>query len=87
MKINPLQDYVVLKEVKYQSKSSLVLPEDIDIETTSKGEVLEVGPDVSLLIKKGDIVMMKQHNFEEVIVDSDRVLIGRQENIYAILPV
>ena len=59
MKIRPLKNYILLKKLakdKY-TKSGIILPNSSDTEDSEKGEVIEIGKEVSEEIKVGDILL------------------------------
>ena len=90
MNIIPLQNYVLLEEVKDdpQSKTGIFIPDDANTESTRKAKIVKLGEKVTLPIKKGDIVLFKPYGFDEItfgIIDKQKFLLGREENIHAIL--
>ena len=84
-KIQPLHDYVLLKEVKEETKGGIYVPEGADTEEARKASVLRLGSEVEIKIKTGDIVLFKPYGFDEIVLDGERFLLGREENICAIL--
>ncbi len=59
MKIEPLKNYVLLKalEKKKTTNSGIILPNVDNIEDSERGEVIEIGNEVSKNIKVGNIVI------------------------------
>lgn len=84
MNVEPLQDYIVLKEIKKESKL-IIIHDSADLEPTHQAEVISVGPNSKLGVKKGDKVLIKEYGFDKLKLDKDEILIGREENIYAIV--
>ncbi len=84
MKLEPLQDFIVLEEIKKESKSEIIISEDADLKPTHKAKVISKGPDV-VNIGVGDIVLIKEYGFDKLEVDGKEHMLGRQENIYAII--
>ena len=84
MNIKPLQDYVVLEEIKQESK--LIIIDGADFEPTHRAKVIEVGESSKLPIKIGNTVLIKEYGFDKIKVeDKKEILIGKEENIYAII--
>ncbi|MCK9370409.1 co-chaperone GroES family protein [Candidatus Dojkabacteria bacterium] len=82
--IKPLQDYVVLEEIKKESK--LIIVDGVDFEPTHRATVIEMGENSKLPIKSGDTVLIKEYGFEKLkLEDKKEILIGKEENIYAII--
>lgn len=82
MLIEPLDDYVVLEEVKNELKG-IILPENVDISPTKKAMVIGAGPTSKLSL--GQLVLYKSYGFEEIEVDLKKYLVGKSENVFAVL--
>ena len=86
MNIQPLQDYVVVKPdtEATETESGIIIPEGSDKEAVNTGKVLAVGNTVSgeILDKK---VLFRPYGFDEVTCGDEKVLIGKAENIMAVL--
>ena len=86
MNIQPLQDYVVVKPdtEATETESGIIIPEGSDKEAVNTGKVLAVGNTVSgeILDKK---VLFRPYGFDEVTCGDERILIGKAENIMAVL--
>lgn len=82
--IKPVQNYILLEDLP-KKKSVIVIADDADIEQGSRLKVVEVGNEPKLKLKKGDIVLVKRHNFDEVEEDGKKYLIGKDEHITAII--
>jgi len=93
MKIQPLGDKIVLKQLESEekTKSGIVLP-DTAKEKPQEGEVIAVGTGkiidgkkVPLEVKVGDKVLYKKYGPDEVKIDGEEYLILSEEDILAIL--
>jgi chaperonin GroES len=93
MKIKPLGDKVVVKQLESEekTKSGIVLP-DTAKEKPQEGEVVAVGTGkiidgkkVSLDVKVGDKVLYKKYGPDEVKVNNEDYLILSEDDILAIL--
>jgi len=93
MKIKPLGDKVVLKQLESEekTKSGIVLP-DTAKEKPQQGKVIAVGSGkiiegkkVPLEVKVGDVVLYKKYGPDEVKIDDEEYLILSEEDILAII--
>ena len=93
MKIQPLADRVVVKPLEQESKtkSGIIIP-DTAKEKSQKGKVVAVGKGkyedgklVPLTVKLGDIVLYKEYGGDEMKLDSEDVMILKEEDILAII--
>ena len=93
MKLIPLADRVVLKQVKAEekTKSGLILASAAQ-EKPEIFEVIEVGPggvvdgkEIQMLVKVGDKVITGKYSGTEVKVDGEEYTIVRQHDILAII--
>lgn len=93
MKIQPLGDKIVLKQLESEekTKSGIVLP-DTAKEKPQEGKVIAVGTGkivdgkkVPLEVKVGDRVLYKKYGPDEVKIDDEEYLILSEEDILAIL--
>lgn len=93
MKLKPLADRVVLKQVKAEekTKSGLILSSAAQ-EKPEIFEVIEVGPggvvdgkDVKMEVKKGQKVITGKYSGTNVKVDGEELLIVKQADILAIV--
>ena len=94
MRIKPLADHVVLKnvEVEVTTASGLILAGAAGKEKPQFAEIVEVGPggvvdgkEVKMYLKKGDKVLMSKYAGTEVKVDGEEYTILRQDDILAIV--
>ena len=93
MKLKPLADRVVLKQVKAEekTKSGLILSSAAQ-EKPEIFEVIEVGPggvvdgkDVKMDVKKGQKVITGKYSGTNVKIDGEELLIVKQADILAIV--
>jgi len=93
MKIKPLGDKVLLKQLESEekTKSGIVLP-DTAKEKPQQGKVIAVGSGkiiegkkVPLEVKVGDVVLYKKYGPDEVKIDDEEYLILSEEDILAII--
>ncbi|MDL2289286.1 co-chaperone GroES [Clostridia bacterium OttesenSCG-928-F22] len=93
MKIKPLSDRVVLKNVETEetTKSGIVLPGSAK-EKPQVAEIIAVGPggvvegkEVTMYVKPGDKVIYSKYAGNEIKMDDEEYLIVRQNDILAII--
>ena len=94
MKIRPLHDRVVIKRMDEEKTSpgGIVIP-DSATEKPVKGEVIAVGngkisddgKTTPLDVKVGDIVLFGKYSGTEVKLDSDELVVMREDDIMAVI--
>ncbi len=94
MKIRPLHDRVVIKRMDEEKTSpgGIVIP-DSATEKPVKGEVIAVGngkisddgKSTPLDVKVGDIVLFGKYSGTEVKLDSDELVVMREDDIMAVI--
>ena len=93
MKLNPLNDRVVVEPIEQSSKteSGLFLPENAQ-EKPQTGKVLAVGMGlyqdgsrVPLVVNVGDTVLFAKYSGTEVKLDGKKMLIIRESDVLAIV--
>ena len=94
MKIRPLPDRVVIKRMDEEKTSpgGIVIP-DRATEKPVKGEVIAVGngkisddgKSTPLDVKVGDIVLFGKYSGTEVKLDSDELVVMREDDIMAVI--
>ena len=93
MKLKPLADRVVLKQVKAEekTKSGLILssaaqekPEIFEVIEVDPGGVVD-GKDVKMEVKKGQKVITGKYSGTNVKIDGEELLIVKQADILAIV--
>ena len=95
MKIKPLSDFVLIEPVKEEktTKTGIVIPDTAEGEKPQRGKIVSVGPGrlndkgerIALSVKEGDSVLFKKYGPDEIKVDGVEYLIGREEDILAII--
>lgn len=89
MKLNPLNDRVVLKQLiaEETTKSGIILPGQ-NKEKPQQAEVIAVGPgteDIKMQVKVGDKVIYSKYSGTEVKVDEEEYIICKQDDILAVI--
>lgn len=87
--IKPLEDRVLIEpqEAEEKTASGIIIPDSAK-EKPQKGTVIAVGPgnkDVTMEVKKGDIVLYGKYAGTELSVDGKDYLIMHQSDILAIV--
>ena len=94
MKIRPLHDRVVIKRMEDEKTSpgGIVIP-DSATEKPIKGEVVAIGKGKiqdngniqKLDVKVGDIVLFGKYSGTEVTIDSDELVVMKEDDIMAVI--
>ena len=89
MKLNPLSDRVVLKqlEAEEKTKSGIILADSAK-EKPQEAEVIAVGPgtkEVTMQVKAGQNVVYSKYAGTNVKLDDDEYIIVKQDDILAIV--
>ena len=89
MKLNPLSDRVVLKqlEAEEKTKSGIILADSAE-EKPQEAEVIAVGPgtkDVTMQVKAGQKVVYSKYAGTNVKLDDEEYIIVKQDDILAIV--
>jgi len=89
VKIKPLADRVLVEPMEAEEKtaSGIYIP-DTAKEKPQKGTVVAVGPgtkDVTMEVKKGDVVLYGKYAGTEISVDGKDYLMMKQSDILAII--
>jgi chaperonin GroES len=89
MKLVPLADRVVLKqlEAEEKTKSGIILTGSAQ-EKPQEAEIIAVGPgtkDVEMQVKAGDKVIYSKYAGNEVKLDGEEYIIVRQDDILAVV--
>jgi len=89
VKIKPLADRVLVEPMEAEEKtaSGIYIP-DTAKEKPQKGTVIAVGPgtkDVTMEVKKGDVVLYGKYAGTEISVDGKDYLMMKQSDILAII--
>lgn len=89
MKLNPLNDRVVLKQLVAEetTKSGIVIPGQSK-EKPQQAEVVSVGPgteEIKMQVKVGDKVIYSKYSGTEVKLDDEEFIICKQDDILAVI--
>ena len=94
MKIQPLQDRVIVERVELETKTKggIVIP-DTAKEKPQQGRVIAVGPGKrmkdgsrrKMSLKEGDLVIFGKYAGTEFKLDEKELLILREDDIYAVV--
>ena len=93
--IKPLSDHVFIEPVGEEktTESGIVIPDTADKERPMKGKVLAIGPGkrnergelVPMSVKVGDMILFKKYGPDEIEMDGKTYLVGKEDDILAIL--
>ena len=93
MKLVPLQDRVILKQIKAEerTKSGIILssaaqekPEFFDVIDVGPGGMVE-GEKIEMVVKKGDRVLTSKYSGTDVKIDGETFCVVRQRDILAVV--
>ncbi|WP_251358809.1 co-chaperone GroES [Kangiella sp. TOML190] len=94
MSLRPLHDRVVVKRIEEEALSAggIVIPDNAK-EKANKGTVIAVGNGKALdngdvravSVNEGDVVLFGQYAGQEVKVDGDKLLILKEDEIFAVI--
>ena len=94
MKIRPLHDRVVVKRMEEEKTSpgGIVIPDSAtekpikgEVVAVGNGKVQENGNTQPLDVKVGDIVLFGKYSGTEVKIDSDELVVMKEDDIMAVL--
>ncbi len=94
MKINPLDDRVLVKQSEAEEKTAggIVLPDSAKekpqrgkVISTGPGKLLDSGKRGKMCVKKGDVVFYGKYAGSEVEIDQETLVILRESDILAII--
>lgn len=85
MKLTPLNDQVLIKDVPFAAEdnykkgsSGIISVGDTEaFESTFKGEVIAIGQQVTS-VKEGDTVLYRQAMFDPIAIEKEKYYIGRE---------
>ena len=89
MKVKPLADRVLIQPTAAEevTASGIIIPDSAK-EKPLKGTVLAVGngtKDEPMILKEGDKVLYGKYAGTEITLDGDKVLIMRQNEVFAVI--
>ena len=94
MKIRPLHDRVVIKRMEEEKTSpgGIVIPDSAaekpirgEVVAVGNGKIQENGKAQPLDVKVGDIVLFGKYSGTEVKIDTDELVVMKEDDIMAIL--
>lgn len=94
MKIRPLQDRLLLRQVEGEAKTAggIIIPDSAkekpqegEVIAAGKGKMNDQGKLVPLDVKPGDRVLYGKYSGNEVTLDGETYVILREEDVLAIL--
>jgi chaperonin GroES len=94
MKLNPLGTHVIISRFEEEEKttSGIIIPDTAKekpqkgkVIAVGKGKILPNGKQVSLEVKKGDIVLFGKFSGDEFKIDGENYLIMEEDDILAVL--
>ena len=94
MKIRPLQDRLLLRQVEGEAKTAggIIIPDSAkekpqegEVVAAGKGKVGDNGKLVPLDVKRGDRVLYGKYSGTEVTVDGETFVILREEDVLAVV--
>lgn len=95
MKIEPLNDRVVIKRDEQETRSTggIVIPDSASKEKPDQGKVVSVGPGklddagkhVKPAVKKGDRILFGKYAGNNFKLDGDELVVLREDDILAII--
>ena len=93
MKLTPLFDFVIVKQVDKKIIPGIILPDTISADKPDEGEVLAIGDGKVLsdgtrskmTVKVGDKVLFKKYSPDEIKIDGINYLIISESDVLAIL--
>lgn len=94
MKLRPLHDRVIVKRLEEEERTAggIIIPDTAKekpqqgkVIATGNGRILDNGGTVPLTVKEGDRVLFSKYSGTEVKVESEDLLIMREDDILAIL--
>ncbi len=86
-KIIPLGKNVLIKpvEVATKTESGIFIPDTASVEKTQQGKVEAVGDSDKIKVKKGQVVIYKKYEGEEIKIDDKEYIIVKIYDIIAIV--
>jgi len=87
LKVKPLNDNVLVKVKKQEKKTKggIVLPDTADDEKPQEGEVIEVGDDKKIGVKKRQTIIFAKYSGSEIKLEEEEYLIIKAEDVLAVV--
>lgn len=94
MKIRPLQDRIIVKQVEAEEKTKggIIIPDSAK-EKPQEGKIIAVGPGktadngerIAMTVKAGDLVLFSRYAGTEVKIDGEQHMIMREDDVLGII--
>ncbi len=94
MKIKPLQDRIIVKQVEAEEKTKggIIIPDSAK-ERPQEGTIVAVGPGkvandgkiIAMTVKEGDLVLFSKYAGTEIKIDDEEHMIMREDDILGII--
>jgi len=88
MKIKPLGNRVLLKKLETEETKSpggIVIPDSAKSDKVIRGQVLAVGTDEKIEVKKNDQVLVPNYSGSELALDGEKLLIVKATDVLAVV--
>ncbi len=93
LKLQPLGSRLIVKPVSEVAKGGIIIPETIDKEKPSRGEVLSIGPGKFLDngqrevidLKVGDVILFEKYGSDEYKIEGEEVLVVEYDKVVAVI--
>lgn len=88
MRIKPLGNRILLKKLKDEEKKGhegIVLPDSATSEKVIRGQVLAVGTDEKIEVKKDDQVLVSSCSGSDLEMDGEKLLIVKAPDVLAVV--
>lgn len=88
MRVRPLGNRVLLKLIEEEEKRTqggILLPETARNEKVLRGEVVGMGTDEKIALKKGDCVLVARYGGTELELGQERLLIVKATDVLAVV--
>ena len=94
MKIKPLQDRIIVKQVEAEEKTKggIIIPDSAK-EKPQEGKIVAVGPGkvaddgkvIAMSVKEGDLVLFSKYAGTEIKIEGEEHMIMREDDILGII--
>jgi chaperonin GroES len=93
LKLQPLGSRLIVKPVSEVAKGGIIIPETVDKEKPSRGEVLSIGPGKfldngqreAIDLKVGDVILFEKYGSDEYKIDGEEVLVVEYDKVVAVI--
>ncbi|MGC9325980.1 MAG: co-chaperone GroES [Desulfomonilia bacterium] len=94
MKIQPLQDRVIVRRIEedQKTKGGIIIPDTAkekpqmgEVIAVGKGKKTEEGKTIPLDVKKGDKILFSKYAGNDIKIDGEELLIMREDDILGVI--